>query len=362
MTKFQKLSKLFIVGVKDFRWSRELETFLKEFKVDGLALFNSPFDSPDNIWSDRETSLEALYDFVKRASQYVRFLSVDQEGGRVRRLRGAFLPLPAAQILAEKCGDDPSKLAALKKIYQLAARQMSSSGIHLNFAPNCDRWTPQSSNVIGDRSYGDSIEKVCQFAEVFLSAFSEAGVATTIKHFPGHGPTEMDSHESVAVVFKNEKELLAEDTIIFERLAKKTSAIMTAHIALPDYPDRIFSLDRELFTKFKRRISQPVAWITDDLLSMKAVSEIQPWIQALELPYDFLLLCGDLDPSVQAIESCIRKAESQTRTFSDEQQLDKRIERSQNFFNTAISLAPLPQWKRQILELEQEGLAELESL
>lgn len=362
MSKFQKISKLFVVGVNDFRWNRDLQSFLKDFPVDGLALFNSPFDSPDNIWKDREASLEAFYEFVKEASKHIRFLSVDQEGGRVRRLRGAFLPLPAPQKAAEACEEDPQKRAHLRNLYSKAAEQMRISGVHLNFAPNCDMGTKQSSNVVGDRSFGETPQKVVDFAKIFIEAFSTQGIFTTLKHFPGHGPTEWDSHQKIAVLFKNEKELLAEDTKIFQELAPLASGVMTAHIALPDDPERIFSMDANLFKKFKALMPDNLAWFTDDMLSMKAVSERKPWREALQLPYDFLLICGKLEQAVAALEDSIRFAESKVKNFQDESLIDQKIKRSSSFFNSNLDLPPFAEWKKQILQLEQEGLAELERL
>lgn len=361
MKNFKRISKLFIVGVKDFKFSKELESFLKEYPVSGLSLFNSPHDSPSNIWQNRDASLEAVYEFAHNSLARGIFLSCDQEGGRVRRLRGPFVALPSAQKMTEFATELRS-LDKLRALYSLAARQMALTGITLNFAPVCDLRVRESSSVVGDRSFGSSLEEAFAFIDIFCTAFEDEGVHTTLKHFPGHGPTQTDSHDNIAVLFKPKKEFLREDLQVFVRAQDLTSAIMTAHIAFEEDPERIISLDAEILEELKQGFSKNLAWITDDLQTMKAVSEKKPWVRAYECPYDFLLLCGDLDQAARSIEETIRHAESSVKNFQDETRLEKRLSRSESLFSPSGGLLKFDQWKEKILEYENKAQEILEEI
>ncbi len=362
-TKFNQVGSLCIFGVKDFLWTNEWTRFFEEFNPSGLALFNSPFDSPSNIWKDKDAALEVVYEFIRKAEEKsVPFVCVDQEGGRVRRLRGHFIALPSAQKMTEAHRDRKISMPDIGKLYQLAARQMKSSGIALDFAPVCDLRLERSSNVVGDRSFGSNKAEAIEYIRTCVEAFESEGVHSTLKHFPGHGPTEFDSHEKIAVIFKEKRELMAEDLKVFEEIAPFASAIMTAHIAFAENPERIVSLDKELLEELGRNIPKDKYWITDDMLSMKAVSEDRSWRAALECRYDFLLMCGDFGPSLSAMEDLIRFAESEYRSFTKESDLLKRIERSRRAFSRKQAIPPYSQWRKIVLECELEAASILEKI
>jgi beta-glucosidase-like glycosyl hydrolase len=354
MRNWRQIAKLFVIGVKDFNYSQELKSFLKDLPVSGVALFNSPFDSPDNVWNNRDASLEAAFEFNQEILNDVHFISADQEGGRVRRLRGAFLHLPAAQALARAC-ESPSSQQKAFELYHLAAKQMTLAGIQLNFAPVCDLQTRESHNVVGDRSYGSDPKTVIDWAQRFCQAFRTGGVLTTLKHFPGHGPSTMDSHERAALIEKPLDEYCREDVDIFHQLMSSANLLMTGHLSFPQNPDQILSMNSQMIESFLKNSPQRLPLITDDLLSMKAVSHLKPWIRAFDAPYRFILLCGDLQKSFQAIEETIRHAEESTGTFSKQQDLEKRIHQSEHFLHTKRSALSFEKWKSEMLKYENQG-------
>ncbi len=361
IAKYKKIAGAFIVGIKDFEFSRELESFLKEFQIAGLALFNSPYDSPHNIWKDPEQALERVYEFNAKALRFVSFIAADQEGGRVRRLRAPFIHLPSAQRITESY-EETGDLKSIKKLYELAAEQMKLAGIILNFAPVCDLRYPESHHVVGDRSFGTKASEVVKWAGLFCDAFETAGVKTTLKHLPGHGPSQRDSHEEVAVLFKTKEDLWKSDFQVFKELSSHASAVMTAHLAYEESSDRIFSLDKEFLTECREVLPDSLLWITDDLLSMGAVKDEKPWLKAFDLHYDYLLVCGSLDEAAAAIEETIRHLENKSLNFTEEERLDRRLHRSLNTYKTQVPMRPWKEWKSKILEMEKKGLEILEAL
>lgn len=348
----------FAVGVKDFRAKADLQHFLKRYPVDGLVLFNSPFDSPDNIWSDPQAALEGVYDFVKSTADQIQFLAVDQEGGRVRRLRAPFVALPTAERISQAF-ENPEQRGKIDELYRLAARQMALSGVHLNFAPVCDLRYPESNQVIGDRSFGSDPEVVKTLVQVFCKSFAEERVWTTLKHFPGHGPSSFDSHDRIAELFVTEAELEARDLAVFLESAAYAHGIMTAHIAFENDPDEIFSLSPKYLPGYRKKIRSEILWITDDLLQMKAVSERQPWRSAYDREYDLCLLCGSLDQAAAAIEDTERHVESLEESFAVE---EVRRKRRASIQYPTISLPTWKTYQQEIRELEKQSQDLLENL
>jgi len=361
MKDLKRVASLFIVGIRDLQYNNELHSFLKEFPVSGLALFNSPYDSPQNIWNDRKACLEQLYEFLMKSIDSKTFIAADQEGGRVRRLRGPFVALPSAEKLS-KAYKEKKDIKSFESLFRVVAKQLHLGGITLNFAPVCDLRTKESHEVIGDRSFGSTLEEVFPLIECYCKAFEGEDVHTTLKHFPGHGPTRMDSHEKTAVLFKDEKELEKSDLKVFEKFAEISSAIMTAHIAFPEQPEKILSLDAPFLRKWKKALPKRLAWITDDIQTMKAVSDKKPWLKGFDAPYDFLLLCGSLQGASQAIEETIHYAERSISSFEAEMDLEKRLERSSSFFQEQSPPEKFSLWRQKILDLEKEAGKYLEKL
>ncbi|MBN8554276.1 MAG: glycoside hydrolase family 3 protein [Deltaproteobacteria bacterium] len=356
MKNFKDISKFFIVGVKDFKFTPELESFLKEFPVAGLALFNSPHDAADNIWKDPESAGEIFHEFLTKVKSRVQFIAVDQEGGRVRRLRKPFIDLPSAQKITQTFTSSAKDLVVLEEFYSLVANQMTISGVNLNFAPVCDLHIDSTNKaVVGDRSFGSSETAALPYIQSFCRAFRSQKVATTLKHFPGHGPTSFDSHEKIATYFKTKQEVERDDKPIFLKLQSEADAIMTIHASFKEDPEGILSLDKDFLSKSKKEFSKNLAWISDDLLSMKAVSERKPWLTAYDCEYDFILICDTLEKSVQCLEETIRHSENKVKNFSDEENLEKRLKRSAGFFNSSTELAKFASWKKQILETSEKA-------
>lgn len=125
-------------------------------------------------------------------------IGVDQEGGRVARLRNGFSPLPAMGKLGERFEQDPAQ--ALSLAYDcgyLMAAEVLAVGIDLSFAPVLDRGG--ISQVIGDRSFHQEPQAIIALASQFMRGMKAAGMATTGKHFPGHGAIAPDSHVAEAI-------------------------------------------------------------------------------------------------------------------------------------------------------------------
>lgn len=350
----RELNSLFLVGVRDLDRLETLRSFLKDYPVGGFVFFNAPIDTDSYVWGDPNEACEKLYELGELAREHKAFLCVDQEGGRVQRLKEPFSKIPA-QAIQGKAFESGFDSSSFFEFYSVIARQLQLAGISLNFAPVLDlAYEDSNSTVIGDRAYSSRIDTVSQLGRLYCEAFEAIGVGTTLKHYPGHGSSLEDSHEQIAQLQKSYEELKHLDVRAFELVAPSATAIMPGHLSLPD-SEEILSLYADWLEKERKRLPSHLLWITDDLILMKAVSGLTPWKRCIDLKYDFISLCGDFDQAAQAIDDSIRHVEENYSDFSDEQELELRCRHAREIFWPRESPAPFKVWKKELMELGQQG-------
>src|SRR5699024_1942180 len=146
-------------------------------------------------------SLQVVNELKKlgEANDIPLFISVDQEGGQVARLPG-LPPLKSAGDI----GEHARKFAYANG--QLVAELLKDYGMNLNFAPVLDVNSNPNNPVISDRAFGDNAEIVSEMGISMMQGMQDEGVITSVKHFPGHGDTDVDSHEQLPVVNKSRQE------------------------------------------------------------------------------------------------------------------------------------------------------------
>lgn len=192
---------------------------LRQPEVGGLILFARNIEDPRQV---RELCASI------RAMRPDLLLAVDQEGGRVQRLRNGFVRLPAMRALADN--NDAEQLA--EHCGWLMATEVLAVGLDLSFAPVLDL-DHQRSAVVGSRSFEGDAELATRLAGAFIRGMDAAGMAATGKHFPGHGWAEADSHVAIPVDERSLDEIRAKDLIPFQRLSQQLAAVMPAHVIYP---------------------------------------------------------------------------------------------------------------------------------
>jgi beta-N-acetylhexosaminidase len=194
---------------------------------------------------------------------------IDQEGGRVRRLRDGFTHIPSMRALGQT-GDE--RLA--HDVGRVLARELRAVNIDVNFAPTLDVDTNPANPVIGDRSFGATSQLVSRMGTALIRGLQENGVAACGKHFPGHGDTSQDSHHDLPRL-PHPIERLEEIELPPFRAAVGAGVgmIMTAHVVFepidPDYPATMS--ERVLHGILRERMKFEGVIVTDDL-EMKAIS------------------------------------------------------------------------------------------
>lgn len=195
---------------------------LAEDAVGGLILFSRNYESP--------LQLRQLSEAVRAVAPNI-LIAVDHEGGRVQRFRDGFTVLPAMGVLAQRYAQEPA-LAQEEAVELgwLMAAELVDIGIDISFAPVLDLDYGRS-RVIGDRAFGCDAATVTTLASAFVRGMSDAGMAATGKHFPGHGWAEADSHLEIPTDERDLATIEQQDMQPFARLIDAGLAgVMPAHV------------------------------------------------------------------------------------------------------------------------------------
>ena len=189
-------------------------------QVGGVILFTRNIKSPAQV--------RALTDHMRQVRPEI-LIAVDQEGGRVQRLKTGFTLLPAMGHFGELYLTEPEKAIQLaEQCGWLMAVEVLAVGIDFSFAPVLD--INDISDVIGDRAFAKNIQDIVPLAQAFMTGMQRAGMATTGKHFPGHGSVKADSHVAAAIDSRSYDEIYAQDMQSFIQLKTQLDALMPAHV------------------------------------------------------------------------------------------------------------------------------------
>jgi len=184
--------QLIVAGFPDLTLSDGLRHALTAGRVSGAILFSGNLTTSPAHVADLNSS---VYAAATEGDHPQPFVCVDQEGGRVQRLREPLTRVPPMFDIGTV--GDP-ELAV--RTGQMIGDELAALGFNLDFAPVADIWTNPENQVIGDRAFGSDAETVSRMAGALALGLTMSGVIPCAKHFPGHGDTFLDSHEELPVV------------------------------------------------------------------------------------------------------------------------------------------------------------------
>lgn len=244
-------------------------------------------------------------------------IAVDQEGGRVQRLKEGYTILPTMQRLSAFLNSDIDKnFSFATDLGWLMASEVIASGLDISFAPVLDLDDSRSS-VIGDRSISDNPEQVIDIASAFIEGMNQAGMQAIGKHFPGHGGIFADSHYTFSQDNRSLSELESHDLLPFDALKLKLGGIMTAHISFTNIDKEIATFSKFWLQDILRNKMGFTGIIFSDDLSMKGsdyVGGIEAKVgKALESGCNMILICNDRPAVIEAINFLEKKKISQSQ-------------------------------------------------
>ncbi|BFM06986.1 beta-N-acetylhexosaminidase [Halioxenophilus aromaticivorans] len=234
-------------------------------------------------------------------------ICMDQEGGRVQRLKQGVARIPPMAKLGLLYRSDPAvAISTVKEVAWLLARQINALGVDLSFAPVLDLDSSHCA-AIGDRSFGNSGSMVAQLGAAFCDGFKEAGMAAVGKHFPGHGKVAADSHYELPIDSRPFDVIASDDLVPFTHLCRShLQAVMPAHIVFPEVHDNAVGFSSVWLQDILRQQLGFAGLIFSDDLSMAAAQSGGSYYEraqsALSAGCDLLLVCNNREGAVEVLD------------------------------------------------------------
>lgn len=279
--------------------------------VQERKLLTSPQVGGVILFSRNFTSVERLVGLISEihALRHPRLLvAIDQEGGRVQRLREGFTQLPAIKLLGDIYDDDPLRAGKLAEITGwLMAVELRSVGIDFSFAPILDL-NHGVSQVIGDRAFHKDPEIVSILALHYIHGMRTAGMQAVGKHFPGHGAVIADSHIDLPTDSREYQDILMEDLVPFQRMINQgVAGIMSAHVVYEKVDNNVATYSRKWLGNVLRQQLEFKGVIFSDDLSMKAADCSDEYLgrtqKALQAGCDMVLICNASEQACEVAET-----------------------------------------------------------
>ena len=270
---------------------------LKRPCVGGLILFARNFESVEQ--------LTGLVNAV-RAVRPDLLIAVDQEGGRVQRFREGFTRIPPMQQFGNllQAENTEQVLELVRDCGWLLAAEVLACGVDLSFAPVLDVDDAQCE-VIADRSFSPDPDQVVILARAFMQGMHEAGMATTGKHFPGHGGVREDSHLETPYDQRCLEQIKARDLVPFGALVEQLDGVMPAHIVFPNVTGGSVGFSSFWLQKVLRSELGFDGVIFSDDLSMKGADVVGGYPEkaraALKAGCDMILVCNNREGALEVL-------------------------------------------------------------
>jgi beta-N-acetylhexosaminidase len=325
----RQIGQLLIAGFNGGALPIELRSLAREFGLGGVILFARNIVEPEQV-------AELAYEGARLVPDLPAWVSVDQEGGRVARLKAPFTEWPPMATLG-RSGD----VALAERFARALARELKAVGITLDYAPVLDIHTNPKNPVIGDRALAESAEEVGRLGAAIIRALQGEGLAACGKHFPGHGDTSTDSHLELPLV-EHPPERLREVEFAPFRAAVEAgvATIMTAHVLVPSLDEEVpATLSKRIVGLLREELGYQGVILSDDL-EMKAIAASytvpDAAVRAVAAGCDGVLICsGDHDVQAAALEALVHAVEEERIPMARIEDALKRQQRAKERFLAA---------------------------
>jgi beta-N-acetylhexosaminidase len=332
----RQIGQLLIAGFDGHQIPTELRSLAKEFGLGGVILFARNIVEPEQV-------AELSFDAARMTTDLPLWVSVDQEGGRVARLKAPFTEWPPMATLG-RSGD----VHLAERFARALALELKAVGITLDYAPVLDVHTNPKNAVIGDRALGEKAADVARLGSAIVRTLQAEGIAACGKHFPGHGDTSADSHHELPLVDQPPERLREVEFLPFKAAIEAgVAAIMTAHVLVPSLDEkRPATLSRRVVYDLLRDELKFEGVILSDDLEMKAIAAEYAVptaaVMAIEAGCDGALICsGDHDTQAAALEALVHAVEDDRLPLARVEDALRRQQRAKERF-LASPLAAKP--------------------
>ncbi|MGB4268276.1 MAG: beta-N-acetylhexosaminidase, partial [Spirochaetota bacterium] len=297
------LGQMLIIAVPSNKIDEKTIAIIKKYRPGGVILFGYNLDN-----GTCKSLADDLQELAMESIGVPLFISIDQEGGRVKRIQNGITQFPGNFALGVV--NDPSKTYTMAQILGI---QLRLSGINMNYAPVVDVNNNPDNPVINIRSFGCDPDLCASLGKAYIKGLQKSGCIAVAKHFPGHGDTYQDSHLTLPVIYKSLSQLEHIELVPFKQaIDAGVECIMTAHIAFPSMGINIPATTSSFFLSdiLRKSLKFKGVIITDDL-EMKGISGIQSYgnaaVNSIKAGADIVLI-SSYENHVQEIIDSLKGA------------------------------------------------------
>ena len=349
MSLEEKIGQMILAGISGTTMDANTKKLVNQFHIGGIIFYKNNFNTPaQTIQLVNQLKTE-------NSSRLPLFLSTDQEGGRVTRLPGGLTNFPTNEQIGKVNNREFSY-----KIGTLLGRELKEFGLNLDFAPVLDINSNPNNPVIGDRSFGNNLEIVSELGIQTMKGIQSQNVIPTIKHFPGHGDTSVDSHLDLPIINKSLKELKELELIPFERaIDDGADVVMVAHILLPKLDKtNPASMSKVIMTDLLRdQLSFNGVIITDDM-TMGAITEHfdigKAAVESVKAGSDIILVGHNYDNVMKissSLKTAVQNGEISEQRLNESTERIIQLKRKYNIKNTKVDKPNINEINRSINSL-----------
>src|SRR5690625_1294079 len=297
----EKVGQLFMVGFNGLEPNGEIINLITKYHVGGICYFSRNLKTPKQVHK-LSTELQS-YANIKTPL----FLSIDQEGGMINRITEGITVSPNNMAL----GAINNRLYT-KQIAEIVARELGAMGINMNFDPSMDVNNNPKNPVIGTRSFGEDVTKVSKHGVETINGYQKENISAVVKHFPGHGDTNIDSHEDLPVIPHPMERIHSIELPPFQyAIDNGVDAVMVSHVSFPsldkDYPA---SLSPKIVQGLLRKKLGFEGVVITDCMEMLAIdhnySSGESAILAINAGIDLILISHTYEKQREAIDAVIQ--------------------------------------------------------
>jgi beta-N-acetylhexosaminidase len=304
--KEMHLGQHLVIGLSGTKLNAGTRRMLESVRPGGIVLFARNIDDA--------AEFRALTRALRTESAYRPLIAVDQEHGRVNRLRDIIGEAPTIAELKKSGNVDQ-----VEDFGRTTGHWLHQFGIDIDLAPVLDleSFDEKTDNALRERCWGRTADEVSRWAGAFLEGLEREGVAACPKHFPGLGGATLDSHEKLPTIQRTREQLLAEDIVPYMKLMRRLTAIMVGHghyRAFDGKKPRPASLSKAIITELLRNELGFDGLVLTDDMEMGAISQIRPFeeavVDALDAGADMILVCHTAEKALAAHEALTKAVES----------------------------------------------------
>lgn len=303
-----KLYQMFILGTDGEGYKDALDKGLG-----GIIFFTHDIKSPEQF--------KKLTTEIKEMAKFPPFLSIDQEGGRVERTENIHngKKYLSAKFAFEK-GED-----FLRTQTKEIAQELTNYGINLNFAPCIDVNTNPNNPIIGERAFSNKVEDVIRAEKIVSQTYRENGIIPCVKHFPGHGDANADSHLTLPKIDLPLKDMEQTHIKPFAACAKTIEMVMVAHLHCTCFEKEAIptSLSKNAISYLRGKLGFEGVAISDDMImkGVAAFGDVRACEMGIRAGLNMFIYRNSTPETINIIETLAKKAET-------DEELRQNIEKS----------------------------------